>query len=58
MDFDWGIIVKNKQVLWDGMKLSLTLFGVALAGGSSSARCSPWRGSPAGGSSPTLRPGS
>ena len=33
MDFDWGIIVKNRQVLWDGMKLSLQLFGIALAGG-------------------------
>jgi glutamate/aspartate transport system permease protein len=33
VDFDWGIILKSKDVLWDGMKLSLWLFGVALAGG-------------------------
>ena len=33
MDFDWSVIAKNKAVLWDGMKLSLQLFGIALAGG-------------------------
>jgi len=49
MDFDWGIILKNKQVLWDGMKLSLQLFGIALAGGIffgtllAMARLSSWR---------------
>ena len=49
MDFDWGIIVKNRQVLWDGMKLSLQLFGIALAGGIffgtllAMARLSSWR---------------
>ena len=49
MDFDWGIIAKNRQVLWDGMKLSLQLFGIALAGGVffgtllAMARLSSWR---------------
>ena len=49
MDFDWSIIAKNRQVLWDGMKLSLTLFGIALAGGIffgtllAMARLSSWR---------------
>jgi len=49
MDFDWAIILKNKQVLWDGMKLSLQLFGIALAGGIffgtllAMARLSSWR---------------
>src|SRR5437868_12352744 len=33
MDFDWGVIAKNKEVLWGGMKLSLQLFGIALSGG-------------------------
>jgi glutamate/aspartate transport system permease protein len=33
MDFDWSVIAKNKDVLWDGMKLSLLLFGIALSGG-------------------------
>ncbi len=33
MDFDWGVIWKNREVLWDGMKLSLQLFAIALAGG-------------------------
>jgi glutamate/aspartate transport system permease protein len=33
VDFDWDVIVKNRQVLWDGMKMSLQLFGIALAGG-------------------------
>ena len=33
MDFDWGVIWKNREVLWEGMKLSLQLFGIALAGG-------------------------
>jgi len=49
MDFDWAIILKNKQVLWDGMKLSLQLFGIALAGGIffgtllAMARLSSWK---------------
>ncbi len=33
MDFDWSVIAKNRQVLWDGMMLSLRLFAIALAGG-------------------------
>ena len=33
MDFDWGVIWKNREVLWEGMQLSLKLFGIALAGG-------------------------
>jgi len=49
LDFDWGVIAKNKDVLWDGMKLSLQLFGIALAGGVffgtllAMARLSSWR---------------
>jgi len=49
VDFDWGVIAKNKDVLWDGMKLSLQLFGIALAGGVffgtllAMARLSSWR---------------
>jgi glutamate/aspartate transport system permease protein len=49
VDFDWSIIAKNKQVLWDGMKLSLSLFGIALAGGIffgtllAMARLSSWK---------------
>ena len=49
MDFDWGVIAKNKEVLWDGMKLSLQLFGIALAGGIffgtllAMARLSSWK---------------
>ena len=49
MDFDWGVIAKNKDVLWDGMKLSLQLFGIALADGVffgtllAMARLSSWR---------------
>jgi glutamate/aspartate transport system permease protein len=49
MDFDWGVIARNKEVLWDGMKLSLTLFGIALAGGIffgtllAMARLSSWK---------------
>jgi glutamate/aspartate transport system permease protein len=33
MEFDWSVIWKNREVLWDGMKLSLELFAIALAGG-------------------------
>ena len=49
MDFDWAVIVKNREVLWDGMKLSLKLFGIALAGGIffgtllAMARLSSWK---------------
>jgi glutamate/aspartate transport system permease protein len=31
--FDWAVIWKSRQVLWDGMLLSLQLFAIALAGG-------------------------
>ena len=31
--FDWSVIYKNREVLWEGMLLSLKLFGIALAGG-------------------------
>jgi len=49
MDFDWSVIAKNKQVLWDGMKLSIQLFAIALAGGIffgtllAMARLSSWK---------------
>ena len=49
MDFDWGVIWKSREVLWDGMKLSLKLFGIALAGGVffgtllAMARLSSWK---------------
>ncbi len=49
MDFDWGVIAKNREVLWDGMKLSLQLFGIALSGGIvfgtllAMARLSSWK---------------
>ena len=49
MDFDWGVVWKNREVLWDGMKLSLQLFGIALAGGIvfgtllAMARLSSWK---------------
>src|SRR5436190_2206516 len=49
MDFDWAVIWKSREVLWDGMKLSLQLFGIALAGGVffgtllAMARLSSWR---------------
>ncbi|HET6264123.1 MAG TPA: ABC transporter permease subunit [Usitatibacter sp.] len=49
MDFDWAVIVKNREVLWDGMKLSLRLFAIALAGGIffgtllAMARLSSWK---------------
>jgi glutamate/aspartate transport system permease protein len=33
IDFDWGVIWKFREVLWDGMKTSLQLFAIALAGG-------------------------
>ena len=31
--FDWMVIWKSRQVLWDGLLLSFKLFGIALAGG-------------------------
>ena len=31
--FDWAVIWKSRQILWDGFLLSLKLFGIALAGG-------------------------
>ena len=49
MDFDWSVIWKSREVLWDGMKLSLLLFGIALAGGIffgtllAMARLSSWK---------------
>lgn len=49
MDFDWGVIWKNREVLWDGMLLSLKLFAIALAGGIffgtllAMARLSSWK---------------
>jgi len=49
VDFDWSVIAKNREVLWDGMKLSLQLFGIALAGGIvvgtllAMARLSSWK---------------
>ena len=49
MDFDWSVIAKNREVLWDGMKLSLRLFAIALAGGIffgtllAMARLSSWK---------------
>ncbi len=32
-DFDFGVIVKNLPLLWEGLLLSLKLFAIALAGG-------------------------
>ena len=49
MDFDWGVIVRNREVLWDGMLMSLKLFAIALAGGIgfgtllAMARLSSWK---------------
>ena len=31
--FDWAVIWKSRQILWDGFVMSLQLFGIALAGG-------------------------
>jgi len=48
-DFDWAVIWKSREVLWDGMLLSLKLFGIALAGGVffgtllAMARLSSWK---------------
>jgi glutamate/aspartate transport system permease protein len=47
--FDWAVIWKSRQILWDGFVLSLQLFGIALAGGIffgtllAMARLSRWR---------------
>ena len=32
-EFDWSVIWKYREVLWDGMVTSLQLFAIALAGG-------------------------
>jgi glutamate/aspartate transport system permease protein len=32
-DFDWGVIWKSREVLWEGLMLSIKLFAIALAGG-------------------------
>lgn len=31
--FDWAVIWKSRQILWDGFLVSLQIFGIALAGG-------------------------
>jgi glutamate/aspartate transport system permease protein len=31
--FDWAVIWKSRQILWDGFVVSLRLFAIALAGG-------------------------
>ncbi len=31
--FDWGVIWRSREVLWDGLLFSLELFAIALAGG-------------------------
>jgi glutamate/aspartate transport system permease protein len=47
--FDWAVIWKSRAILWDGLMLSLQLFGIALAGGVlfgtllAMARLSSWR---------------
>ena len=47
--FDWAVIWKSRQILWDGLMLSFKLFGIALAGGIffgtllAMARLSSWR---------------
>lgn len=49
MDYDWAVIWKSRQVLWDGMLLSAKLFGIALTGGIffgtllAMARLSSWK---------------
>jgi glutamate/aspartate transport system permease protein len=32
-EFDWGVIWKYREALWDGLITSFKLFGIALAGG-------------------------
>lgn len=33
LEFDWGVVWKYREALWDGMLTSLKLFAIALAGG-------------------------
>ena len=48
-EFDWGVIWKYREALWDGLLTSFKLFGIALAGGIlfgtllAMARLSSWR---------------
>ena len=47
--FDWGVIWRSREVLWEGLLVSLKLFAIALAGGVffgtllAMARLSSWR---------------
>ena len=47
--FDWAVIWKSREILWDGLLLSVKLFAIALAGGVffgtllAMARLSSWR---------------
>jgi glutamate/aspartate transport system permease protein len=47
--FDWGVIWRSREVLWDGLLFSLQLFAIALVGGIffgtllALARLSRWR---------------
>lgn len=47
--FDWGVIWRSREILWDGFVMSLQIFGIALAGGIffgtllAMARLSSWR---------------
>ena len=49
LEFDWGVIWKYREALWDGMLTSLKLFAIALAGGIffgtllALARLAPWK---------------
>ncbi|MCM2327072.1 MAG: amino acid ABC transporter permease [Lysobacter sp.] len=49
LEFDWGVIWKYREALWDGMLTSLQLFAIALAGGIffgtllALARLAPWK---------------
>jgi glutamate/aspartate transport system permease protein len=49
LDLEWGVVWKYREVLWDGMKTSLQLFAIALAGGIgfgtllAMARLSSWK---------------
>ncbi len=48
-EFDWGVIWKYREALWDGLATSFKLFGIALAGGIffgtllAMARLSSWK---------------
>ena len=33
LDLDWGVVWRNREVLWDGLMVSCQLFAIALAGG-------------------------